>query len=69
LRNVGDRAYARRLAEARTHVDLVGAFKAHMRETDDAVMKRADLIVVDDRVARWRKAAMWCRRSRAAPLT
>ena len=34
-----------------THVDLVGAFKAHMRETDDAVMKRADLIVVDNRVA------------------
>ena len=34
-----------------THVDLVGAFKAHMRETDDAAMQRADLIVVDDRKA------------------
>lgn len=34
-----------------THVDLVGAFKAHMRETDDAAMQRADLIVVDDRTA------------------
>jgi ornithine cyclodeaminase len=34
-----------------THVDLVGAFKAHMRETDDAAMQRADLIVVDDRGA------------------
>jgi len=34
-----------------THLDLVGAFKAHMRETDDAAMQRADLIVVDDRTA------------------
>jgi alanine dehydrogenase len=34
-----------------THVDLVGAFKAHMRESDDALMRRADLIVVDDRTA------------------
>jgi alanine dehydrogenase len=34
-----------------THVDLVGAFRAQMRETDDAVMQRADLIVVDDRAA------------------
>jgi ornithine cyclodeaminase len=34
-----------------THVDLVGAFQAHMRETDDAAMRRADLIVVDDRAA------------------
>ena len=33
------------------HLDLVGAFKAHMRETDDAAMRRADLIVVDDRAA------------------
>jgi len=33
------------------HLDLVGAFKAHMRETDDAAMRRADLIVVDDRTA------------------
>ncbi|NDP43629.1 MAG: ornithine cyclodeaminase family protein, partial [Aromatoleum sp.] len=33
------------------HLDLVGAFKAHMRETDDAAMRRADLIVVDDRRA------------------
>ena len=34
-----------------THLDLVGAFKRHMRETDDAAMQRADLIVVDDRQA------------------
>lgn len=34
-----------------THVDLVGAFRAQMRETDDALMQRADLIVVDDRAA------------------
>ncbi len=34
-----------------THVDLVGAYKRHMRETDDAAMQRADLIVVDDRQA------------------
>ncbi len=33
------------------HLDLVGAFKSHMRETDDAAMARADLIVVDDRTA------------------
>lgn len=34
-----------------THVDLVGAFKANMRETDDEVMRRAGTIVVDDRKA------------------
>ncbi|MEP7209155.1 MAG: ornithine cyclodeaminase family protein [Casimicrobiaceae bacterium] len=34
-----------------THVDLVGAFRAHMRETDDAVLQRARLIAVDDREA------------------
>jgi ornithine cyclodeaminase len=33
------------------HLDLVGAFKAGMRETDDAAIARADLIVVDSRVA------------------
>ena len=32
-----------------THVDLVGAYNKNMRETDDAAMQRADLIVVDDR--------------------
>jgi ornithine cyclodeaminase len=31
------------------HVDLVGAFNARMRETDDAALARADLIVVDSR--------------------
>jgi ornithine cyclodeaminase/alanine dehydrogenase-like protein (mu-crystallin family) len=36
---------------AGVHLDLVGAFGAHMRETDDAAMRRADLIVVDDRRA------------------
>lgn len=36
---------------AGTHVDLVGAFKAHMRETDDALLQRADLVVVDNRTA------------------
>jgi ornithine cyclodeaminase len=34
-----------------THLDLVGAFRRHMRETDDEAMRRADLIVVDDREA------------------
>ena len=34
-----------------THLDLVGAFRAHMRETDDAALQRADLLVVDDRTA------------------
>ena len=34
-----------------THLDLVGAFKRQMRETDDEAMTRADLIVVDDRQA------------------
>jgi ornithine cyclodeaminase len=33
------------------HLDLVGAFRKDMRESDDAVMQRADLIVVDDRTA------------------
>ena len=33
------------------HLDLVGAFKASMRETDDAAIARADVIVVDQRVA------------------
>ncbi len=31
------------------HLDLVGAFTAGMRETDDAAIARADLIVVDSR--------------------
>jgi alanine dehydrogenase len=31
------------------HLDLVGAFNAAMRETDDAAMRRADVIVVDHR--------------------
>ncbi|HYQ99557.1 MAG TPA: ornithine cyclodeaminase family protein, partial [Casimicrobiaceae bacterium] len=34
-----------------THVDLVGAFRATMREADDATIARADVIVVDDRKA------------------
>jgi ornithine cyclodeaminase/alanine dehydrogenase-like protein (mu-crystallin family) len=34
-----------------THVDLVGAFRATMRETDDAAIARADVIVVDHRTA------------------
>jgi ornithine cyclodeaminase len=33
------------------HLDLVGAFRKDMRETDDGCMQRADLIVVDDRNA------------------
>ena len=33
------------------HLDLVGAFNARMRETDDAAMARADLLVVDNRAA------------------
>lgn len=31
------------------HLDLVGAFRPDMRETDDAAVKRADLVVVDRR--------------------
>jgi ornithine cyclodeaminase len=34
-----------------THLDLIGAFRKDMRESDDRVMERADLIVVDDRTA------------------
>lgn len=34
-----------------THLDLVGAFRAQMRETDDEAMRRADTIIVDDRRA------------------
>ena len=33
------------------HLDLVGAFNARMRETDDVALARADLIVVDNRAA------------------
>jgi ornithine cyclodeaminase len=33
------------------HLDLVGAFKASMRETDDAAIARAHLVVVDNRTA------------------
>jgi len=33
------------------HLDLVGAFKPGMRETDDAALARADVIVVDNRAA------------------
>lgn len=33
------------------HLDLVGAFRKDMRETDDAALRRADVIVVDDRAA------------------
>jgi len=32
-----------------THLDLIGAFKPEMRETDDDAIARADLIVVDSR--------------------
>src|SRR5512144_3131395 len=34
-----------------THLDLVGAFKKDMRESDDEALARADLIVVDERTA------------------
>jgi len=33
------------------HLDLVGAFSKAMRETDDDALRRADVIVVDDRTA------------------
>jgi ornithine cyclodeaminase len=33
------------------HVDLVGAFRKDMRESDDRALQRADVIVVDDRSA------------------
>jgi ornithine cyclodeaminase len=36
---------------AGVHLDLVGAFRKDMRESDDLAMQRADLIVVDDRTA------------------
>ena len=36
---------------AGVHLDLVGAFRKDMRETDDRAMQRADLVVVDDRTA------------------
>ena len=34
-----------------THLDLVGAFKRDMRESDDEAMRRADTLIVDDRSA------------------
>jgi len=34
-----------------THLDLIGAFRKDMRESDDRTMQRANLIVVDDRTA------------------
>jgi ornithine cyclodeaminase len=34
-----------------THLDLVGAFRSHMRETDDTAMQRADCLVLDERAA------------------
>ena len=37
------------------HLDLVGAFRADMRETDDAAVKRADLVVVDRRESAMRE--------------
>ncbi len=33
------------------HLDLIGAFNARMRETDDAAIAGADLVVVDNRAA------------------
>jgi ornithine cyclodeaminase len=33
------------------HLDLVGAFRKDMRETDAAALQRADIIAVDDRTA------------------
>ena len=33
------------------HLDLIGAFRKDMRESDDRAIQRADLIVVDDRTA------------------
>lgn len=33
------------------HVDLVGAFRSHMRESDNALVQRADVVIVDDRTA------------------
>jgi ornithine cyclodeaminase len=33
------------------HLDLIGAFKANMRETDGAAIARADVLVVDHRAA------------------
>lgn len=36
------------LLRAGTHVDLIGGFTPTMREADDAVMRNADIIVVDN---------------------
>ena len=44
-------ARARRVARAGRASRPVGAFNARMRETDDAAMARADLVVVDNRAA------------------
>lgn len=39
-----------------THIDLVGAFKSTMRETDDEVMTKADAIFVDTRAGAFGEA-------------
>ena len=39
------------LLRAGTHVDLIGGFTPTMREADDAVMRNADIIVVDNESA------------------
>ena len=52
------------------HLDLVGAFHADMRETDDAAMARADLVVVDQRDGgAGAKAATSCRRCKSGAVT
>ena len=43
--HLGRAADPRRLAAPGTHVDCVGAYKPNMRETDDAVVRRARIYV------------------------
>ena len=51
------------------HLDLVGAFQAGMRETDDAAMARADLVVVDQRTAALAEGGDVVQAMRAGALT
>ena len=51
------------------HLDLVGAFHAGMRETDDAAMARADLVVVDQRTAALAEGGDIVQALRAGALT
>lgn len=51
------------------HLDLVGAFRADMRETDDAALARADVIVVDRRESALREGGDVVQAIRSGALT